>query len=167
MIVSMKCSGIASLCKVVTLAALVLVCACTRTTALRPFTSDGCSLFPDSSVIGEDDWCECCFEHDIAYWQGGTAAQREAADLKLKRCVAAATGNDALAAMMYEGVRLGGSPYFYNWYRWGYGWSFERKYQPLTEAEQQSAARLLSDYRQSQPVQVCKGPTSNNVIALP
>jgi len=42
---------------------------------------------------------------------------------------------------MYQGVRFGGSPWFYNWYRWGYGWGYERKYHALTLEEQ----RLVSD----------------------
>jgi len=108
---------------------------------LSDFSSDGCSLFPDRSLINSDDWCECCLEHDIAYWQGGTHAQRLEADEKLRDCVLEKTGNQALAEAMYQGVRFGGSPYFYNWYRWGYGWSYERKYQALTLEEQ----RLVSD----------------------
>ena len=36
---------------------------------------------------------------------------------------------------MYEGVRFGGSPYFYNWYRWGYGWGYERGYGELSIEE--------------------------------
>ena len=106
--------------------------ACTTESELRPFASDGCSLFPDSSIITGDDWCSCCFEHDIAYWKGGTEAEREAADRALQACVVAKTGDELLGFAMYEGVRAGGSPYFYNWYRWGYGWEYGRNYQALT-----------------------------------
>ena len=56
---------------------------------------------------------------------------------------------------MYEGVQAGGSPYFYNWYRWGYGWGYERKYQPLTAAESSEADTLLADYFDNQPAAVC------------
>ncbi|MEL6871009.1 MAG: hypothetical protein AAFO81_14510 [Pseudomonadota bacterium] len=139
---------------------LTLLAGCTRTPGLAAFTSDGCSLFPDSSVISSSDWCECCFEHDIAYWRGGTADQRKAADAQLKQCVADKTGNTALAALMYEGVRVGGSPYFYNWYRWGYGWKFERKYQALTPAEVRQSEQLLADYRASDAKPVCAGPVA-------
>ena len=113
---------------------------------LRDFTSDGCSLFPDHSIINGDDWCECCLEHDIAYWQGGTEAQRLAADQKLRNCILEKTGNQALAETMYQGVRLGGSPYFYNWYRWSYGWSYERKYQALSLTEQRLVSDKLVEY---------------------
>jgi hypothetical protein len=67
--------------------------ACTSDSGLRPFTSDGCSLFPDSSLVSEDDWCSCCFEHDIAYWRGGTAEERDIADRKLQACVLQKTNN--------------------------------------------------------------------------
>ena len=43
-------------------------------TGLSAFSSDGCSLFPDRSLITAADWCSCCFEHDVAYWRGGTAS---------------------------------------------------------------------------------------------
>ena len=49
---------------------------------------------------------------------------------------------------MYEGVRFGGSPYFYNWYRWGYGWGFERTYQALTTEETALADLMMQEYEQ-------------------
>lgn len=127
-------------------AALALLAACPADTELRPFASDGCSLFPDASVVTRDDWCSCCFEHDTEYWRGGTYEEREAADAKLRECVHEKTGNQRLAVLMYEGVRAGGSPYFYNWYRWGYGWGYDRKYQALTPAENARADALLDEY---------------------
>lgn len=124
---------------------------------INDFASDGCSLFPDQSVINTDDWCRCCFEHDIAYWQGGTEEERLAADIALHECVLKSTGDEALAEMMYQGVRLGGSPYFYNWYRWGYGWNYERKYRPLNEDEQAMVERKLAEYFSNHPNYPCAG----------
>ena len=129
---------------------LIVLVACDANEQLSEFSSDGCSLFPDNSVINNNDWCECCEEHDVAYWQGGTKEQRYQADLKLKQCVLEKTNDAVLANIMFEGVRLGGSPYFYNWYRWGYGWSYDRKYQELTKSEQVQAQKLLSYYRKQQ-----------------
>ena len=57
-------------------------------------------------------WCDCCFAHDVAYWCGGTEADREALTRRLRECVHSRTGDERLAAVMYEGVRLGGSPVF-------------------------------------------------------
>jgi hypothetical protein len=56
---------------------------------------------------------------------------------------------------MYEGVRVGGSPYFYNWYRWGYGWGYERKYQALTPDESKAADRLVENYYATTDGPVC------------
>ncbi len=113
---------------------------------LKDFTSDGCSLFPDRSLIDAKDWCDCCFEHDIAYWQGGTEEQRLAADKQLRACVLIKTGDPILADAMFNGVRIGGSPWFYNWYRWGYGWSDRRHYQALTLEEQGMVTEKLIEY---------------------
>ncbi len=60
------------------LAALLAGCASPNT--LRPFTTDGCSLYPDRSASTGKDWCACCVAHDRAYWRGGTEAERLKAD---------------------------------------------------------------------------------------
>jgi hypothetical protein len=123
---------------------------------LSDFTSDGCSLFPDSSLIHADDWCECCLEHDIAYWRGGTEAERLAADKALRDCVLQQTGDAQLAEAMYIGVRMGGSPYFKNWYRWGYGWNYARKYQTLTKEEKALAEAKLQAFFANDPALPCE-----------
>ena len=103
------------------LSALLWLSGCASTNELAEFTSDGCSLFADGTLQDHRLWCDCCFAHDLAYWRGGSAAQREEADLTLRACVLERTANPALAEIMYEGVRFGGSPVFPSWYRWGYG----------------------------------------------
>jgi hypothetical protein len=128
---------------------VIITVACSSDSGLSPLTSDGCSLFPDASLINNDDWCTCCEEHDIAYWQGGTEQQRERVDTALMRCVYKKTNDHVLANVMFEGVRFGGSPYFYSWYRWGYGWPYDRKYQALTEDEKKQAQVLLEQYQAS------------------
>lgn len=137
------------------LAVIACFSSCGGRSSLSPFSSDGCTLFPDESKITGTDWCECCFSHDIAYWKGGTSEQRKLADLKLKECVEATTGNSILANVMYEGVRKGGSPYFVNWYRWGYGWEYERKYKALSAEEEEMASELLKEYYKSGKKGVC------------
>lgn len=116
---------------------------------LKDFTSDGCSLFPDGDFKDRTLWCDCCLEHDVAYWRGGTAEERLAADEQLRRCVYDKTHNEALADMMFAGVRLGGGPVFPTWYRWGYGWNYGRSYKPLDERERRLADSKLSEYRAS------------------
>ncbi|MEM1221247.1 MAG: hypothetical protein AAGH40_00675 [Verrucomicrobiota bacterium] len=134
----------------------ILLFGCERKSELSDFKSDGCSLFPDSSLILNQDWCDCCFEHDLAYWQGGTKEQRLQADKALRDCIIEKTGNEELAQLMYEGVRFGGSPYFYNWYRWGYGWSYKRKYSPLSKGEKQQVDQKLKNYFSGNPEHPCR-----------
>lgn len=136
----------------------LLLSACAPRPALRPFTTDGCSMFPDRALIGEADWCRCCLAHDLAYWRGGTAAARLQADEALKSCVRQASGSEALADLMFAGVRAGGGPYFYTPYRWGYGWAFGRPYGPLTAEEEAQASALERDYLASHPVPSCPAP---------
>lgn len=107
---------------------------------LKPFTSDGCSLFPDGTYAQQSLWMECCIRHDIAYWQGGTQAQRLRADQALEACVSQ-VGEPEIARLMLAGVRIGGSPYFPTWYRWGYGWPYQRGYAALNQQEKQQIQR--------------------------
>jgi protein tyrosine/serine phosphatase len=122
---------------------------------LRPFTSDGCILFPDGTIRDRTKWCDCCLTHDLAYWQGGTGEARKQADEALRECVLERTKDKALAETMYLGVRAGGHPAFPAWYRWGYGWSYGRGYKPLSEAEKQRVGERLDEYTQQHPRGYC------------
>lgn len=102
-----------------------------ETNQLKPFISDGCSLFPDGTMSKPTLWRHCCIAHDYDYWQGGTKQQRVASDQRLEACVNDATGF-GLGYMMYFGVRFGGSPTLATPFRWGFGWQNNRGYQPLT-----------------------------------
>lgn len=132
---------------------------------LQPFTTDGCSMFPDRSYISNSDWCSCCVAHDLAYWRGGTAEQRRQADLALKDCVQKATKNPFLANMMYEGVRVGGGPYLFTTYRWAYGWKAGRGYSTLTAEENAEADRLAAAYLATNPQLKC-GVGSKNPACI-
>ncbi|MDH5387796.1 MAG: FAD-binding oxidoreductase [Gammaproteobacteria bacterium] len=98
------------------------------------FTTDGCSAFPDGTIHQQTLWLDCCIKHDLAYWAGGTYDERRQADQTLNSCVTRA-GEPEIARLMLAGVRVGGSPYFPTSYRWGYGWSYPRGYQLLSEQE--------------------------------
>lgn len=113
---------------------------------LRPFTTDGCSMYPDRSTSTGKDWCSCCVAHDRAYWRGGTEAERLQADEALRRCVEDRTGDVSQAALMFRGVRLGGGPHLPTTFRWGYGWPFGRGYEPLSAAESAEADRMAARY---------------------
>jgi hypothetical protein len=121
---------------------------------MQPFSTDGCSHFPDRSLISKSDWCNCCIAHDLAYWRGGTSEARLKADQALKACVQHAA-NSALAELMFAGVRAGGGPYFYTSYRWGYGWPFGRPYGSLTPEEEALASSLERAYFVKNPPPLC------------
>lgn len=131
---------------------------------LQEFKSDGCSLFPDGNLEHRDLWCDCCFAHDIAYWQGGTQNERRQADGTLRDCVLERTRNKVLATMMYDGVRSGGHPAFPTWYRWAYGWSYGRGYQALTEEEQLQAKEKLDEYFKKYPAGYCGYRTDPKIM---
>ena len=122
---------------------------------LRPFTSDGCSLFPDGTIKDRTKWCDCCLSHDLAYWQGGTAGERKKADEALRDCVLDRTKDKGLSETMYLGVRAGGHPAFPTWYRWGYGWPYERGYKPLSDAEKERVRERSDEYWQKHPAGYC------------
>lgn len=130
--------------KLVVIAVLALICNDTLGADLAPFTSDGCSSFPNGTPANQSLWLDCCLRHDIAYWKGGTYEERLDADLALEQCVAKA-GEPEIAKLMLQGVRAGGNPFFLTPYRWGYGWPFGRGYQALTEEERgQVKAKLAA-----------------------
>lgn len=111
---------------------------------IKPFTSDGCSAFPDGTFKQKQLWLSCCIAHDYAYWQGGTYDERLIADKALQQCVSS-VGEPQIAKLMLAGVRVGGSPYFPTSFRWGYGWSYPRWYQALTDEEKMQIALLKND----------------------
>jgi hypothetical protein len=80
----------------------------------NPFKTDGCSMWPNSK------WVDCCVEHDIHYWCGGSSEERRRADRELRDCVRDYASRTA--SVMYVGVRIGGGPCQPFPWRWGYGW---------------------------------------------
>jgi len=108
---------------------------------LKPFTSDGCSAFPDGTLKQEELWLSCCKKHDFDYWKGGTYQQRLQSDIQLKHCVTN-VGEPEIAVLMLSGVRVGGTPYLPTSFRWGYGWSYPKMYGELTLDELAQVKKL-------------------------
>ncbi len=117
---------------------------------LKPFTSDGCSAFPDGTFEQNTLWLNCCVAHDLAYWQGGTYQQRKDADNELKACVAG-VGEKQIASLMLAGVRVGGSPFFPTTFRWGYGWPYPKLYGQLTSEEFKQVNAQLEQLKRKRP----------------
>ncbi|WP_188924128.1 hypothetical protein [Shewanella algicola] len=113
-----------------------------RANTLAPFTSDGCSVFPDGTFEQGELWLGCCQKHDFDYWKGGTFDERLASDKALRVCVAK-VGQPQIALLMLAGVRVGGTPYLPTQFRWGYGWPYPRDYGALT-ADELKQVELLS-----------------------
>jgi hypothetical protein len=82
----------------------------------HPFTTDGCSLWPDST------WGHCCLAHDVVYWCGGSSDERSKADADLSACVSNEFGG--MGPLMWLGVRAGGVWWLPAPWRWGYGWDY-------------------------------------------
>lgn len=133
---------IKNLVSLVIFAVLVLTSTYSFSSELKPFESDGCSAFPNGTFTQKNLWLDCCVEHDKAYWQGGTVAQRAGADQQLKSCV---VGVDQpwIGNLMLAGVRVGGLPYWPTPFRWGFGWPYMRGYEALTEEEQREVKVML------------------------
>lgn len=115
---------------------------------IKPFTSDGCSSFPDGTLAQKKLWLKCCVEHDKSYWQGGTKQQRLDADIQLKQCVES-VGKPRIAELMLAGVRVGGSPYWPTKFRWGYGWDYPKGYAELSNQEKEQASKAWQNYLKS------------------
>lgn len=120
---------------------ILLASAYVQADTLKPFTSDGCSAFPDGTIEHKKLWLDCCHQHDFDYWQGGTYQQRLASDQQLKHCVSE-VGEATIAALMLAGVRVGGTPYLPTSFRWGYGWSYPRLYGALSIEELAQVVKL-------------------------
>ncbi|HQS58124.1 MAG: hypothetical protein B7Y56_04160 [Gallionellales bacterium 35-53-114] len=121
--------------------ALLAACQVSGPTRLQPFTTDGCSRFPEGTHAHRDLWHQCCTEHDKKYWAGGSAEERMSADEALHACVKS-VGKPEIAALMLAGVRVGGSPWWPSAFRWGYGWPFSNGYRALTPEEQEQVHQL-------------------------
>ena len=113
---------------------------------LSPFSTDGCSAFPEGTLEQQFLWFDCCISHDMAYWKGGTFEQRLQADRELEQCVAQ-LGEPRIASLMYRGVRLGGTPHIPTPFRWGYGWPFARGYKGLDEGERLQVHKRLEEFQ--------------------
>lgn len=81
------------------------------------FKGDGCSNFPDGN------YADCCFEHDKAYYVGGSWKMRWRAVKKLYQCVAAKKGfkHKLIAPVIWAGVRVFGVSFLPTSFRWGFG----------------------------------------------
>lgn len=93
-------------------------------------------------VLSKLSFTECCVEHDVAYWLGGTKEQKDKSDMQLKACMQNKLNpkfnkeiSVSVAQTYYLGVQAGGVNFMPNSFRWGYGWNYVRPYTELTSEE--------------------------------
>ncbi len=103
---------------------------------LIPFETDYCTGYAEGTHEQPNLWKQCCIEHDLYFWAGGSQADRNQTDLRLKSCIEK-TGATFQANLMYLGVRIGGmSPIKFKGKQWGNAWGEGRShYQKLTLEE--------------------------------
>lgn len=102
--------------------------------SLKPFKTDGCTLFIDGTNKAPGLWRHCCVEHDLRYWFGGSKEDMDATDVRLKSCVEKVAGS-TWANIIYTGVRTGHHSPIKNKTQWNWGWSKKRNYQTLSKEE--------------------------------
>jgi len=102
--------------------------------SLKPFFTDGCTLFVDGTPSKPGLWRPCCVEHDLRYWVGGSTDDMDRTDLKLKSCVQKIAG-EHWARTIYTGVRAGHYSPIKNKTAWSWGWTNRREKVALNSQE--------------------------------
>ena len=156
---------------VLLVAGISLVTLSSQANDLKPFSTDGCSMWIDGTLEQPNLWRHCCVAHDLNYWIGGTEAEREASDARIQSCVQLALG-PRMADYMYSNVRWGGSPYWMSTYRWGYGWDYfdglwMRGYKTPTLDEQQLIEQAMPAARQLIEEDAVKYPSQKIFLFRP
>lgn len=101
---------------------------------LKSFETDGCTMFLDGTRKEPGLWRNCCVDHDLRFWFGGSQEDMDAADLRLKSCVDKVAGA-TWANLIYTGVRTGHHSPIKNKTQWSWGWTEKRKNIKLTSDE--------------------------------
>ena len=102
--------------------------------SLKPFFTDGCTLFVDGPPHEPGLWRDCCVLHDMRYWYGGSEKNMDQADLNLKSCVNTVAGSK-WAELIYLGVRTGHHSPIRNKTHWSWGWEKPRIKTELSKVE--------------------------------
>ncbi len=101
---------------------------------LKHFATDYCTMFLDGPSDRPELWKHCCLEHDVRYWFGGSQADMDVTDVRLKSCVKKVAGEN-WADLIYIGVRAGHNSPVKNKFQWNWGWETKRPMQPLSSEE--------------------------------
>lgn len=110
---------------------------------LSPFSSDECTYFPEGTHSQPKLWAECCVEHDLKYWIGGTKSEQVTSDLQLKDCVSQKS-SEFYGELMYRGVVLGHLSPIKSETRWSWGFGKPyREFQALSKDDKDLALEII------------------------
>ncbi|MFZ4715179.1 MAG: hypothetical protein ACOYL6_15765 [Bacteriovoracaceae bacterium] len=130
---------------------LFLIATNVQAYTLVGFETDYCTAFKEGTKENPKAWQDCCLEHDLYYWAGGTIEDRNRADHRLHNCVYN-KGYPTYAIAIYEGVRLGHYSPIKSKFAWNYGWLGKKQYLPLTEEERNVVEKTILKYNYPQNV---------------
>jgi hypothetical protein len=111
---------------------------------LKPFYTDLCTFFPEGTRLEPKLWEECCVQHDLVYWAGGSKDQQNLSDKELKQCVTNKAGK-MWGNLMYRGVRMGHLSPIKSEMKWGHGWGDDRSFKTLDSEETDTIKILLQE----------------------
>jgi hypothetical protein len=103
---------------------------------LASFETDYCTMFVEGTKEKPELWKDCCIEHDLRYWFGGSLDDQNLADLRLKNCVES-KGEKAWATIMYNAIRIGHYSPVKHKYQWSWGWINKRDKKSLSQEEKE------------------------------
>ena len=125
-----------------------------ETNTLNRFETNECSsvylnstthmdVFGNGTLSHPNLFLDCCVQHNLDYWKGGTEIERFLSDKQLKICIED-TKQLEIARLMYEAVREKGNLETLDdlKYYWGYGWRKKREYGKLSSDEQMQVGML-------------------------
>jgi hypothetical protein len=107
---------------------------------MRPFSTDGCTMYGEGTCRKPYAWVHCCIQHDYKYWHGGTLEEKQEADQELSRCVGESGFTDH-GFLMLLGINLFAS----HTDRWGSGWHQNPGYRALTGEEIEEYQKISPD----------------------
>ncbi len=103
---------------------------------LALFETDFCTMFVEGTKENPELWKDCCIEHDLRYWFGGSSKDQDLADERLKACVEK-KGEKTWAIIMYNAIRLGHYSPVKHKYQWSWGWITKREKKALNAEEKE------------------------------
>jgi hypothetical protein len=121
---------------------------------VKPFETDFCTGYKEGTSKVPLLWADCCKEHDLYLWAGGTRKQRRQADRRLRKCVRD-KGAPIHGIIMWLGVRIGKlSPIKIKGHQWGNAWGHKVRREKLSKDEIKALQQSLTQHSDLSPEQI-------------